>query len=106
MTMGGYMSGRCEQDRFLPGQLARSKAGHDVNKLYVILKVSGDMLYLADGCRKTVEAPKKKKKKHVWRMNYMDESLAGQLKAGKGLDNACIVRAIKLFEEKGKVIGG
>ncbi len=106
MTTGENMSGRYEADRFLPGQLARSKAGHDRNRLYVILEVSGDMLVLADGTHRTVETPKLKKKKHVWRMNHIDENLARQLKEGKGFDNGSIVRAIRLFEEKEKVIGG
>ena len=52
-------------DRFEVGMLARSKAGHDKGHVYEIMKVDGAHVYLADGLHRTLERPKKKKKKHV-----------------------------------------
>ena len=45
--------------------LARSKAGHDKGHVYVIIKEEEAYVYLADGSVRTIERPKKKKKKHV-----------------------------------------
>ena len=49
----------------MKGMLARSKAGHDAGKVYVIIDVDDTYVYLADGRIRTLERPKKKKKKHV-----------------------------------------
>ena len=47
------------------GMLAWSRAGHDKDKLYVIIKTEGEYVYLSDGRLKPVERPKKKKWKHI-----------------------------------------
>ena len=47
------------------GCLAVSKAGHDKDEIYLIIKEEKDFIYLADGKRKTVSVPKKKNKKHI-----------------------------------------
>ncbi len=52
-------------DRFETGMLARSKAGRDAGKVFVIIGVDGEYVYLADGGLKTIDRPKKKKKKHT-----------------------------------------
>lgn len=52
-------------DRYRVGMLARSKAGHDAGKIYVIMDVDSAYIYLADGRIRTVDRPKKKKIRHV-----------------------------------------
>ena len=47
------------------GELATSKAGHDKDRLYMIVGEEGECVYLCDGRRRGVEHPKKKKKKHI-----------------------------------------
>lgn len=47
------------------GMLAKSKAGHDKDKVYIIIDIQGEYVYLADGRLKTICNPKKKKLKHV-----------------------------------------
>ena len=47
------------------GMLARSKAGHDKAKMYIIKEVDDTYVYLVDGRIRTLVHPKKKKKKHV-----------------------------------------
>ncbi|MFR8493082.1 MAG: KOW domain-containing RNA-binding protein [Mediterraneibacter gnavus] len=44
-----------------PGMLARSKAGHDKNCIYVIICVKDEYVYLADGQFRPVCRAKKKK---------------------------------------------
>lgn len=50
---------------FKAGMLARSKAGHDKGKVYVIIEVDDTYVYLADGSVRTLRRLKKKKKKHA-----------------------------------------
>ena len=47
------------------GMLARSKAGHDKDKVYVIIDKDDTYVYLVDGNLRTLNKPKKKKWKHV-----------------------------------------
>lgn len=47
------------------GELATSKAGHDKDRLYMIIGEEGECVYLCDGRLRGVEHPKKKKKKHI-----------------------------------------
>ena len=48
-----------------PGMLARSKAGHDKDCIYVITDVKNEYVYLADGSHRTLARPKKKNRKHL-----------------------------------------
>ena len=47
------------------GNLAKSKAGHDKYKIYVIIRENDEYVYLSDGDLKKIDNPKKKNKKHV-----------------------------------------
>ena len=47
------------------GMLAISKAGHDKNSVYVIIREDGEYIYVADGRGRTADRPKRKNKKHV-----------------------------------------
>ena len=52
-------------DRFEKGMLVRSKAGHDAGEIFIITGTEDAYVYLADGRLRTLQKPKKKKKKHV-----------------------------------------
>lgn len=52
-------------DRQEAGMLARSLAGHDKGHVYMIMDADDAYVYLADGVIRTIQNPKKKKKKHV-----------------------------------------
>ena len=79
------------------GMFAVSKAGHDKGQMYVIVKEEGDFVYLADGRLKTLEAPKKKRKKHLQPVKKgMDVALAEKLQNGKTVYNEEIKYAIKI----------
>ena len=47
------------------GQIMRSLKGHDKGDFQVVLKTDGAYAYMADGKRRRVEAPKKKKLMHL-----------------------------------------
>ena len=52
-------------DKIEIGMLAKSKAGHDKGKAYVIYDADEAYVYLVDGINKTISNPKKKKRKHI-----------------------------------------
>lgn len=47
------------------GLLAVSKAGHDKNHIYIIMKETLEHVYLADGVSRKIDHLKKKNKKHI-----------------------------------------
>lgn len=79
-------------ERYEVGMLAKSKAGHDKGHVYVIVKADETYVYLADGTIRTIEAPKKKKQKHVQLISRRHELT--------GIDNAGIKRILKLFDKE------
>ena len=48
-------------DRWETGMLAKSLVGHDKDKVYVIVGLDEQFTYLADGERKTLQSPKRKR---------------------------------------------
>lgn len=79
-------------DRYEIGMLAKSKAGHDAGHVYVILDVDDAYVYLVDGSIRTLDKPKKKKKKHVQIVNKKHEI--------SGMDDVEIKRMLKLFDKE------
>lgn len=59
--------------------LAVSRAGHDRDTLYLVLREEGDYLWLTDGRRRLLENPKKKKKIHVQIIKHLPEQLLAQM---------------------------
>ena len=47
------------------GMLVYSRAGRDKGKLFIVLDIKNDFVYLSDGKIRRVESPKKKKIKHI-----------------------------------------
>ncbi len=49
----------------MQGYLAYSLAGHDKDRIYLIIKEDADYVWLVDGEFRTLDNPKKKNKKHI-----------------------------------------
>lgn len=79
-------------ERIESGMLARSKAGHDKGHIYVILKADETYVYLIDGKIRTMDKPKKKKRKHIQIICEKHEL--------SGIDDVGIKRILKLFDEE------
>ncbi len=79
-------------ERYRIGMLARSTAGHDTGHLYIIINVDHTYVYLADGRIRTLEKPKKKKRKHVQLILRQYDVTAA--------DNAAIKRILKEFNKE------
>lgn len=78
------------------GGFAVSKAGHDLGKTYVILYMDSEYVYLVDGRIRTIDRPKKKKKKHVDGIDLIDPLLVEKV-ANCSVRDEEIKRAIKLL---------
>ena len=74
------------------GMLAKSKAGHDKGHLYVIYDVDETYVYLVDGQIRTIDKPKKKKRKHVQIICEKHEI--------EGKDDVAVKRILKLFDKE------
>ncbi len=52
-------------DKYKIGMPAISLAGHDAGKIYLIVQTHSNYVELVDGKIRTLDHPKKKKKKHI-----------------------------------------
>ena len=82
------------------GMFARSLAGHDKGRLYVVIRESGGYVYLADGKSRTLEKLKKKKRKHVQPDFGTAPEIAEKIEQGLALREEDIRKAIKSKEVK------
>ena len=79
------------------GQVVYSKSGHDKGDVQMIIAVEGDFLILADGRRRKLEKPKRKKKMHVQPTFYVENEVAAKLQTGAYLLDADIKKALKKY---------
>lgn len=79
-------------DRWEKGMLAKSLAGHDEGKIYVILKEEDTYVYLIDGDIRKLDNPKKKKKKHVQLIRQKNEI--------EEADDVKIKRILKVYKNQ------
>jgi len=83
------------------GRLVLSLAGHDKGRVFVILAVEAEYVILADGKYRTVEKPKRKKKKHVQYVAYRcDRLIEEKQKSGK-ITNEMVKYELKKFRNGG-----
>lgn len=81
----------------MKGMFATSKAGHDKGKLYIIIEEDAEYVYLTDGRLKLVDAPKKKKKKHIQLIKKTDPNICVTIKENRQISNEEVKRAIKEY---------
>ncbi len=80
------------------GQFVTSKAGHDKAQCYVIIREEGDFVYLCDGRLKKLDAPKKKRRKHIQVSNRtVSEELLQKLQEGLHITDEEIKYEIKQY---------
>lgn len=80
------------------GMFARSLAGHDKGRLYVVLEAAGEYALLADGRIRTVDRPKKKKRRHLQPDYEISDAVAGRIGQQLSLRDEDIRKAIKVKE--------
>ncbi len=76
---------------------AKTKAGHDKNQIYFLLKEDEEYVYLVNGTTKSLEKPKKKNKKHIQLIKNLPTEVTGVM--GAGMTNENVKRAIKIYQK-------
>ncbi|MCD8231957.1 MAG: KOW domain-containing RNA-binding protein [Clostridiales bacterium] len=80
--------------------MAKSKAGHDKDQIYVIVREDRDFVYLADGVYRTVGRPKRKNRKHIQIINSIPAEAAELLRQNNVPGDLEIKRALKMYQEE------
>ena len=68
--------------------LVRATAGRDAGKLFYVLKTDEHFLYLVNGRDRTLEKPKRKKRRHVEKVLRPETRIAGKLRTGDKVLNS------------------
>ena len=74
--------------------LVQATAGREQGKYFFVLETDGDYLLLADGKTRKVEAPKRKKCKHVRFVAESTEPVAEKIKGKEKITNSELRKAI------------
>lgn len=83
----------------MTGLLASSKAGHDKDKIYVIIREDKEYVWLVDGKLKTILKPKKKKKRHIQLIKcFQNDDIKSKLEGNKEVSDLEIVMALKKYK--------
>jgi ribosomal protein L14E/L6E/L27E len=81
----------------LLGRVVRSKAGRDVGKFYVIVKILDDRyVFISDGKQRTEEKPKKKRLKHLDFTDLVAENIKLLVLENKQISNSVIRKFLQL----------
>ncbi len=64
------------------GQVVRSIAGRDNGKAFMVVRTEPNYVYVADGETRKLEAPKKKKLKHIQGSYNVSEEIAACIDGG------------------------
>ncbi|MCX4267339.1 MAG: KOW domain-containing RNA-binding protein [Lachnospiraceae bacterium] len=85
-------------EQYRKGNLAKSLAGHDKGRIYMIVREEEEMVYLADGKKRPIERPKCKRKKHIQPI-YQTELSEYQAGESQAKQNEAIQRIIKQYQK-------
>ncbi len=81
------------------GQIVRALAGRDKDKVFVVVGIIDDnSVYIADGAKRRIEAPKRKKIKHLQRYNKISATINKKLVNGEVIDNSEIRTELSLYK--------
>ena len=74
--------------------IVKSIAGRDAGDLFFVLETQGDFLLLADGKRRKLETPKRKRRKHVVLVAQSDVPVAWKIRSSEKITNSELRKAI------------
>ena len=73
---------------FMISDVVRSRAGRDAEELFYVIGTEGDLLLLCDGKHRTLEKPKRKKRRHVQKVLRSETRVAAKLLSGDKVLNS------------------
>lgn len=80
------------------GQIVRSKAGRDKDRIFVVKQILDDQNALVcDGDLRKIGSPKKKKVKHLVIYNTVLTEFAEKLQSNENLDDAYVRRVLNPY---------
>ncbi|MBD5552074.1 MAG: hypothetical protein HDQ96_13035 [Lachnospiraceae bacterium] len=83
------------------GYMAGSLAGHDRDKIYLIVGEEKEYVYLADGKTRTCQNPKKKNKKHIQIIKkHKNPEITEKLLRGESVDVSIIIQEVKACQKQ------
>ena len=77
--------------------IVRSIAGRDAGSLFFVLATEGDFLLLADGKRRRLESPKRKRARHVQLVAESGSAVAEKIRSSEKITNSELRKAIAAY---------
>ncbi len=78
------------------GRIVISKAGRDKGKIFVVFgKLDAEHVLLVDGFLRRIDKPKKKKIKHLIKMNLVSDDIKSAVLNNEKISNAFIRRELE-----------
>lgn len=74
--------------------IVEAVSGRDRGEWFFVVGVEGEYIYLADGKGRTIEKPKKKKRRHVRFISECHSDTAEKLRGGQKVLNSELRRAL------------
>ena len=82
------------------GDIIVSLAGRDAQRYFFVMDVEGEYLLLADGRKRMLEHPKRKKRKHVRLAARENSEAAEKIRSGSGILNSELRRALAIYRRE------
>jgi ribosomal protein L14E/L6E/L27E len=80
------------------GQIVKSKAGRDKDRVFIVCEVLDEQfVFVCDGDLRKLNAPKKKKVKHLMIYNTVLTEFADKLQRNENLDDAYVRRLLEPY---------
>ena len=80
--------------------LVQATAGREQGKYFFVMETDGEYLLLADGKSRKLEAPKRKKQKHVRFIAENCDSVAEKIRSKEKITNSELRKAIAAYSGK------
>ena len=95
-------------DNFNISDVVVSTAGHDQGEIFYVISTDDQFLYLANGKDRTLDKPKRKKRKHVQKVLRSETRVAQKLASGDKVLNSELRRdlAFHAKEMQANNLGG
>ena len=77
-----------------------SLAGRDKGQLFFVVDTDGDFVLIADGKGRKLETPKRKKRKHIQKVQQTDSRVAEKIRTGDKVLNSELRRELAVFSQK------
>lgn len=85
-----------EQSDINIGQVVKSTQGRDKEKFFIVVEIlDNEYVLIVDGDIRKIDKPKKKKMKHLVKLNILSEEVRERVLSSKKMNNAFIRRELE-----------